>query len=135
MIVGVSDVGGLDLEGGIAWSLTFFQLWALMSLLFFFCVSLPQYCFNLTQNVSLLLFRPITNQLFNIQMTSVTSHWLCQTYWIETDEVMHLKILQLIFDEINQLGLGVVVCPLYYFVPDLSKPVSFLLPFRNYLLH
>lgn len=73
--------------------------------------------------------------LFNIQMTSVSSHWLSQTNRIETDEIMNLKILQLIFDEIKQLGLGVVVCPLYYFVPDLSKPVSFLLPFRNYLLH
>lgn len=28
---------------------------------------------------------------------------------------MNLKILQLIFDEIKQLGLGMVVCPQYYF--------------------
>ena len=108
--------GVLDLEGGIVWSLTFFQLWALMGLLFFFCVSLPQYCFNLTQNVSHLLFRPITNQLISILRCL---QWLLIGYArhieLKLMKSMNLKILQLIFDEIKQLGLGMVVWPQYYF--------------------
>lgn len=125
--------GGIDLEGGIVWSLTFFQLWALMSLLFFFCVSLS-ILFQSDPKCKPFAFQTYHKRThFNIRCLQ----WLLIGYArhieLKLMKSMNLKILQLIFDEIKQLGLEQGLSTVLFLYQTFPSLLSYLFTTTYYI--